>query len=152
MDSLLIERLVSLVVCCVGGIFAVWGSRSSAKLSADAQIKSNVLTSYLAARFDAYKGVEEALAEWAIQRDPPSCAHVYRSVSVATLVASQETISSLNDVQCIVREFETTGKAPNQEFLSMKLIEMQCCMHSDLLTYHIPTILREPEQRVEYPG
>lgn len=124
----------------IGAILALVGNYLVSKRTAEMQMKTTVLTNFMTARLEAYKDFITALNIWSDKRDIPSCGNVYRAANSVALVASDETIAALADVQNTVRAFETTGVEPKQPEFGHQLLLLQIAMHEDLLAYDAPTV------------
>lgn len=104
------------------------------------QLKTTVLSSYLAVRVDAFNGFLVALENWSNNKSVAACAGVYRAANLVYLVASEETIDALNEVQEAVREFELNGINPDPKVFQFKQAVLLAAMRADLLTYQAPEI------------
>lgn len=134
------EVLIALLSSVVGGIVALIGNYLVSERTANMQMKTTVLSSYLTVRIDAFKEFLNALENWSNNRNSASCAEVYRASSLVSLVASKETVLALNEVQSVVREYELNGTTPDLDTFGNKLVALQFAMRADLLTYQAPEI------------
>lgn len=141
------EVFIALSSGLLSALVALLGSHWVSKRSATIQMKTAVLNSFLAARLDAYKELELAISLWSERRDASSCEGVYRAANIATLVASEDTITRLSKVQSAVRAFETSGELPDPEVFGIDKLQLQISMHHDLLSFQAPEIVIQPARR-----
>lgn len=147
LNDILLSVLISVLSGTLGAVLALVGNYLVSKRTTEMQMKTTVLTSFLTARLDAYKDFLLAVNNWTDKRDVPACSNVYRAASVVALVASEDTIAALSDVQNAVRKFEVTGVDPKQPDFGLQLSELEIAMHRDLLTYEAPKVILKAKDK-----
>lgn len=123
----------------IGTIISIVGGIITARLTMRAQIKAAALNTFLAARLKAYRDYEIASERLSNERSHEAMAAFYRAVNTAALVASDETIRALSDVQEVIRGYESSEEKLDLKILREKQAVLTVSMHYDLLTYPVPS-------------
>lgn len=139
MDNL-ITAIIALFSGTIGAVIALIGNQLVSKRAAETQVKMAVLKNFMDARLSAYQEFLTALQIWSERLDGQSCANLYCAAGKVALVASDETIAALANVQSGVRLFETDGFIPKQPEWGELIVALEFSMHSDLTSYRVPEI------------
>ena len=115
----------------IGTIISIVGGIITARLTMRSQIKTAALK--------AYRDYEIALERLSNERSHEAMAAFYRAVNTAALVASDETIRALSDVQEVIRDYESSKEEIDLKILEEKQAVLTVSMHYDLLTYPVPS-------------
>ena len=115
----------------IGTIISIVGGIITARLTMRSQIKTAAL--------NAYRDYEIALERLSNERSHEAMAAFYRAVNTAALVASDETIRALSDVQEVIRDYESSKEEIDLKILEEKQAVLTVSMHYDLLTYPVPS-------------
>lgn len=132
----------------IGTIISIVGGIITARLTMRAQIKAAALNAFLTARLKAYRDYEIASERLSNERSHEAMAAFYRAVNTAALVASDETIRALSDVQEVIRDYESNKEKLDLKILGEKQAVLTVSMHYDLLTYPIPTPISAKNHRI----
>lgn len=132
----------------VGAIIGFLGPVLTTRLTVRTQMSTAALNAFLNARLDAYRDYETAMEHWAIEKSRENIADLYHAMNIVALVASDETINAIADVQQIVRNYEVSGTPPDPDVFSRKKAILSITMHQDLLTYPVPTAAKAKKTRI----
>ena len=123
----------------IGSCISILGAVITARLTMRSQIKTAALNAFLTARIEAYRDYEIASERLSNERSHEAMAAFYRAVNTAALVASDETIRALSDVQEVIRGYESSEEKLDLKILREKQAVLTVSMHYDLLTYPVPS-------------
>lgn len=123
----------------IGTIISIVGGIITARLTMRSQIKTAALNAFLTARLKAYRDYEIASERLSNEQNREAIASFYRAVNTAALVASDETIRALSDVQKVIRDYESKKEKLDLKILEEKQAVLTVSMHYDLLTYPVPS-------------
>lgn len=132
----------------IGSCISILGAVITARLTMRSQIKTAALNAFLTARIEAYQDYEIASERLSNERSHEAIAAFYRAINAAALVASDETVKALSDVQEIIRDYELRGESPNLDFLGAKQTILTLSMRHDLLTYPVPSPAASKSPRI----
>lgn len=132
----------------IGSCISILGAVITARLTMRSQIKTAALNAFLTARLEAYRDYEIASERLSNERSHETIAAFYRAINAAALVASDETVQALSDVQEIIRGCELKGGSPNLDLLGAKQAVLFISMRNDLLTYPVPSPAASKSSRI----
>ena len=147
MDTFWEAFAVALASGTVTGCLSLVGSLVLSKRSSTVQMQTSALSAYLSARLDAYRDFETALESWSNSPTKETCAGVYHAVNVAALVAGDDTISLLGELQASVRNYELHGIIPDAVEFSRVKVKLTKAMRNDLQTFTVPSVLKRSRKQ-----
>ncbi len=140
--------LVPIASVIVGSLLTLLGTHITSKRAYDSQIKTAAINAFIANKFNAYKELEITIEAWALNKnDDASKVAVYRAANVAALVASQEIITAIANVQKMILDFNHSSTEHDKKVFQIARLDLLEKMHSDLLVYPMPNAAKDTKTK-----